>query len=97
MKTRILSIILLTSLNVISKTYYVSVVSVGVGSGSKENPMSSISNAFHAFRGVKQTMWLGGLITFQKGKNFKHTLLQALISMAVYTTAKGSTHYILQN
>lgn len=45
MKKTILSIILLTSLNVISKTYYVSVVSVGVGSGSKENPMSSITNA----------------------------------------------------
>lgn len=55
------------------------------------------TDAFHAFRGVKQTMWFCGLITFQKGKNFKHTLLQALISMAVYTTAKGSTHYILQN
>lgn len=55
------------------------------------------TDVFHAFRGVKQTMWFCGLITFQKGKKFKHTLLQALISMAVYTTAKGSTHYILQN
>ena len=55
------------------------------------------TDGYHAFRGVKQTMWFGGLITFQKGKKFKHTLLQALISMAVYTTAKGTTHYILSH
>lgn len=55
------------------------------------------TDAYHAFRGVKQTMWLCGLITFQKGKNFKQTVLQALISIAVYTTAKGTTHYILSH
>lgn len=55
------------------------------------------TDAYHALRAFKQTMWLGGLITFQKGKNFKQTVLQALISIAVYTTAKGTTHYILSH
>ena len=55
------------------------------------------TDGYHAFRAIKQTMWFCGLITFQKGKKFKHTLLQALISMAVYTTAKGTTHYILSH
>lgn len=56
-----------------------------------------VTDAFHFSRSIKQTMWLGGLITFQKGKNFKQTVLQALISIAVYTTAKGTTHYILSH
>jgi hypothetical protein len=50
---------------------------------------------YHLGRSLNKMALVGGMITFQKGKNWKRTLLEAAISMAVYTTAKGSAHYIL--
>lgn len=54
------------------------------------------TDLYHGLRAFNKTMWFGGIITFQKGKNIFYTVVNGFISIIVYTAAKGSLQYILQ-
>ena len=57
----------------------------------------STTDGYHLTRFLNKGFAIGGIITFDYSKSFKKNLKQVLLTALVYTAAKGTTHFLINN
>lgn len=57
----------------------------------------STTDGYHLSRFLNKGFVIGGIITFDYNKSFKKNCKKVLLTALVYTAAKGTTHFLINN